>query len=835
MGEKYNLLPLFNTDESKWPLCKVWWNEITKKNAIDKTDKTLEGQRYWFLNPDRTIPIEAICGGLNVIDDKTRYLVNQSGAVEWNESCSYSKGAVVKKTLDNGNIIFYMSLKDDNTSPLDDKNSWKIDCMRFDWNNWAVNNSQSNIKLSHKGAMKFDAEYLHDGLKLLFIAKKTNTATIDKITIDDVEVGVGDESGVAIAAGGIIANYPVELIYSELLEKFIYFEKSDAVAGEVRARPEGRGWIACNGQLVSKSQYPRLWAIHGVATRKGGDTTSGQCYIGSKAAYIDAEDGLVNGNDYFNSKTPLKTTLKLTNPKTYSVVVENQKYYVDKVNPTHFYTKPESGEEEGQEIVFKNENPQTGATAYNKAMPAIFSSVESRLFLSVNTLGQTYLRDVAEQSNRKFAVGGFTGWLLTNDILENEDGTISSQFYQGTTDPQSILLKKDGDQIKVEEVGESGGVKWLKADTFTYNQDSANLKKWVWNGEQVEESEPVATTIYSEWADVGVNDNLFAAPVNVATITDYAIYSVKQIVGGSESEFFNKDAPDNYFENANGVGCYFASEKPKVGESSYASELPATIGQVETYNDYYSTTGGEANPTEKQGEFEVNNTLYYSKLISDIVNTYLYPTPYPASKGQYNYAGSGNVITINGNNYTMDDLDNTKFIGEGGSLFYIVCNNVITLDDKKRDRNGNIIANSCYDDKYCTPGHEIGKIKTKTDTYIILANGTRLERYVAGDEGDMFRVLDFTDGAPVGTDDPDQLGRYTNGKRPNVTGSFGGIGTGATVKGAFRKGSWISNLRTASSRSQNYNFDASWVDKTATGGYKKITQAGSGVQYCEKV
>ena len=36
MGEKYNLLPLFNTDESKWPLCKVWWNEITKKNAIDK-------------------------------------------------------------------------------------------------------------------------------------------------------------------------------------------------------------------------------------------------------------------------------------------------------------------------------------------------------------------------------------------------------------------------------------------------------------------------------------------------------------------------------------------------------------------------------------------------------------------------------------------------------------------------------------------------------------------------------------------------------------------------------------------------------------------------------
>ena len=156
-------------------------------------------------------------------------------------------------------------------------------------------------------------------------------------------------------------------------KKFIYFEKSDAVAGEVRARPEGRGWIACNGQLVSKSQYPRLWAIHGVATRKGGDTTSGQCYTGSKAAYIDAEDGLVNGNDYFNSKTPLKTTLKLTNPKTYSVVVENQKYYVDKVNPTHFYTKPESGEEEGQEIVFENENPQTGATAYNKAMPAVFS------------------------------------------------------------------------------------------------------------------------------------------------------------------------------------------------------------------------------------------------------------------------------------------------------------------------------------------------------------------------------------------------------------------------------------------------------------------------------
>ena len=106
---------------------------------------------------------------------------------------------------------------------------------------------------------------------------------------------------------------------------------------------------------------------------------------------------------------------------------------------------------------------------------------------------------------------------------------------------------------------------------------------------------------------------------------------------------------------------------------------------------------------------------------------------------------------------------------------------------------------------------------------------------MAGDEGDMFRVLDFTDGAPVGTDDPDQLGRYTNGKRPNVTGSFGGVGQGGAEKGAFRKGGLIFNVRTGSLRSQNYNFDASWVDKTATDGYKKITQAGSGVQYCEKV
>jgi hypothetical protein len=823
MPIKYNIDPLISDELVKEHCCKVFVNAITGESAYDQTDTTIEGQKYYYKNPSAYIPPEAIYGGLNVINrcaiDINKQFINQSGSVEWCDDGVYSKGASVKHTTTN-NVIYYISQKDENTDALTAP-SWKIDNTAFDFTDFTCNNSASNIKLTHKGQMKFVSDYLHNGLHIVFIANKTNTSAISSIEIDGVSVGLCDNNDKDITPTQIQKDTIIELFYSEAFEKFVYFPKNNKISGEffttAQKSTKISGCVPCLGQELDKEVYATLWKMLGIGGRNETDTTSGVCYTGASVYYIDLEETKAIGNDYFSTPTPARQK-QLKSTKAYRLVLNGNTYQVDSEDATKYINI----NNEADIIYFNSTTIAVGTKAYDKHQPAVYKTITGRNITKIYFNSIEYTQDTTELSCRKFLNGSLVVWVYS----DNKDIQDGDYLYQGATDPRTIYCN-----FNVSAVGTGT----ITANGFTYNQNASDNKRWDWNNEGSEA--PEYETIYTEQAEVGIGDKVFFSAVNVNRITDYYVYTINSDNSTSQDNTYqntSEDPNNDFAQLSTGTLFYVDSSKPEIGGNLYAEQIQKEVGEVsELINSYITNDNLEAIPNGNDKQFTINDIIYYTKLSKPNINDWLYLSVYPAPQGQYT-AFTDTTITIDGTIYNEDTEIQGRYIGSGDALFYIRREDIYTIDDNVMDKDGNIIAEYLYSDKYCT--QQVGMVKTLTDTSLTLQNGDTYTRYKAGDEGTTFRIPDLRGGIPFGANNVNELMVLSNGKIPNLKGQLKCIQTnGFTYYNASNVGTGIfktsyagSALQGGINASVNISLDASTISDVYTDDYNKVSPAGFG-------
>lgn len=816
---KYNIEPLLSDEQvSEW-CCKVDVNKTTGECALDQTDTSIEGQRHFYKKPSAYCPAQALLGGLNVVNrgaiDINKQFINQSGCIEWCDDGVYSKEARVKHTTTN-NVIYYISQKDENTDALTTP-SWKIDNTAFDFTDFTCNNSASNIQLTHKGQMKFVSDYLHNGLHIVFIANKTNTSAISSIKIDGVSVGICDNNNDDIAPTQIQKDTIIELFYSETFEKFIYFPKNNKISGEffttAQKSTKISGCVPCLGQELDKEVYATLWKMLGIGARVSTDTTSGVCYTGASVYYIDLEETKAIGNDYFLTPTPARQK-QLKSIKAYRLVLNNNTYQVDNEDNTKYVNI----NDETDIIYFNSTTIAVGTKAYDKHQPAVYKTLTGRNITKIYYNSIEYIQDTTEASGRKFLNGSLSVWVYS----DNKDIQDGDYLYQGATDPRTIYCN-----FNVSAVGTGT----ITANGFTYNQNSTDNKRWDWNNEGSET--PEYETIYTEQAKVKVGDKVFFSAVNVNSITDYYVYTINTSNSTSDGNTYQNTSADpnnDFAQLSTGTLFYTDSPKPKIGDNLYAEQIQAEVGEVsKLINSYITNDNLEAKPNGNDKQFTINGIIYYTKLSIPNINDWLYLTKYPTSQGQYT-AFTNTTITINGVIYNEDTETQGKYLSSGSALFYTRREDIYTIDDNVKDKDGNYVAEYLYSDKYCT--NPVGMVKTLTDTYLTLQNGLAYARYKAGDEGTTFRVPDLRGGVPFGVHNVNELMVLSNGKIPNLTGWVQGAGTissGGYCDGIlFYPRGMGANVNNDGQPDYNYGFDASRKSAVYTNNYNQVSPAGVG-------
>lgn len=156
-----------------------------------------------------------------ILEGYINSIYKDSGFLKHNILHPRSKGAIIK-VLTEGSVKYYQSNKDNNTDSFT-TNSWQLATAFFDFHSWDVSGNATNIILQHKGEMKFDSDYLQDGLKIYFKAKYTSTgAVVINFENNGILYNVYTNDGDNLKVGAIKANQLVSLTYSSILSGFVY-------------------------------------------------------------------------------------------------------------------------------------------------------------------------------------------------------------------------------------------------------------------------------------------------------------------------------------------------------------------------------------------------------------------------------------------------------------------------------------------------------------------------------------------------------------------------------------------------------------------------------------
>lgn len=156
-----------------------------------------------------------------ILEGYINSIYKDSGFLKHNILHPRSKGAIIK-VLTEGSIKYYQSNKDNNTDSFT-TNSWQLATAFFDFHSWDVGGTTASITLTHKGSMKFDSDYLQDGLKIYFKAKYTTTgATTISFEDDGILYNIYTADGDNLKIGSIKANQLITLTYSSSLNGFVY-------------------------------------------------------------------------------------------------------------------------------------------------------------------------------------------------------------------------------------------------------------------------------------------------------------------------------------------------------------------------------------------------------------------------------------------------------------------------------------------------------------------------------------------------------------------------------------------------------------------------------------
>ena len=765
------------------------------------------------------------CGGYNFLANivVTSGLLQQLRMhghenVAWNPLMYYYKGGFACDPVSSAVFRYQKNDYAIDHKPLTDASSWQICSEKFNSFFWSVGGEGQACVLTHRDLMKFVADYLHNGFKIGFVADETNAVALSTITIDGVEVGLCTDQGGAVPSGAFEKNKYIELIYNESFEKLVFYQNSGHAFGEFFPAQGATfpGAVRCCGQALQKANYQKLWEYFGIYHRNSSDTTTGFCWTGAEVVYIDLEYAMAAGNNYFHSVPPHREK-QIASQLPYRLGLDNgEVYQVDQNDGTKYINV-----EDNEDVIYFNGLPiNINSIAYDRPQPQQYKEITGR------SIDAVFIEDAKYSANdslndRKFTNGAIVAWTY----VDNQDINEGTYLYQGATDPRNIVF--------------SGTVSSVADNTITvlqynYTRDAINDKKWVWDEEYPEGEEdvpPQATELYTETNAPSVGDKTFTEPVNVYAVTDYSVYNVYTDNGTAPSNTYQRTEaePSNDFANIiSGILYYTDNNKPTIGSYLYLEQIQTEKGKVSSlYNILVTDDNEQAVPTDILKEYKIGDESYYTVSNYPENNDWLYAEPYPEAIGIYT-AFTSNSITIDGEEYNLDPEHNGRYLGPADQLFYTKSLHPITIADNYTV-GGTVIADYLYSDEYCTTKTQ--QIQSITTEQVTTVGGNIYTRYKQGEIGETFRMPNLAGGVPFGITNITEYLIRTRGKIPNITGSFGGIGTGATVKGAFRKGSMISNVRTASSRSQNYNFDASWVSNLYVTGQSTIQPAGIGVTW----